>query len=95
MQAYRKALRIWLSIYSFIGFLIGWSFIAKTEEVEAVTPTNMLSVEALNLPEIPSVSGAGSDITVNGNVQSFSVITPTPAPVTSVSSAPVIRTGGS
>ncbi len=95
MGVYRKTLRIWITIYSFLGFLIGWSFIAKTEEVETGTSTNMLSVEALNLPEIPSVSGAGSDITVNGNVQSFSVITPTPAPATSVSSAPVIRTGGS
>ncbi len=97
MEGYRKILRLWLTFCSFLGFFIGWGFLADTEEAETVTtPGNQPNVEMLNLPAIPSLNSVESSISANSNVQEFRVETPVvQAPVVSESSAPRLKTGGS
>ncbi len=97
MEGYRKILRLWLTFCSFLGFFIGWGFLADTEEAEIVsTAGNQPKVEMLNLPEIPSLSSVESSISANSNVQVFSVATPVvQVTVVSESPAPRLRTGGS
>jgi len=37
MNIYRKIIRIWLAIASFIGFIAGWVFLSHTVETKTVT----------------------------------------------------------
>lgn len=92
MNIYRKLLRIWIAIASFIGFLTGWAFLAQTSETEVVANTNTNTVEILTLPPIPSVDGIDNQNLNTNSVQTFTFNQPTQ---TQQLFAPTLRTGGS
>ena len=71
MNTYRKLLRIWIALASFVGFFTGWAFLAKTEETETViqTETGTIVVEMPAIPELPSIDGISAEN--SGNVQTF------------------------
>jgi len=88
MNAYKKVLRIWITITSFIGFLVGWVFLSRTTEPDTVT---YVGNTVVTMPEIQAIPALGdtSNNTGSGNVQFFTVN------VAPQSSSPTFRTGGS
>jgi len=92
MTTYRKFLRIWLTISSFIGFIAGWVFLSHTVETKTITYVGNTAVEMPALQAIPTVAGLTTNSAVN-NVQTFTVNTNT-AQGWSLFSPPM-RTGGS
>jgi len=88
MNAYKKILRIWITITSSIGFLVGWVFLSRTTEPETVT---YVGNTVVTMPEIQAIPALGdtSNNTDSGNVQFFTVN------VAPQSSSPTFRTGGS
>ena len=91
MNTYRKLLRIWIALASFVGFFTGWAFLAKTEKTETViqTETGNIVIEMPAIPELPSIDGLSSEN--SGSVQTFTI-----NPVTNTQSfTPQLRTGGS
>lgn len=92
MNAYRKYLQLWLTITSFIGFAIGWAFIARATETDLKTVTTVGNtiVTMSELPPIPEIEAlSGETITLN-NVQTFTVTQSQPQTMTQP-----MRTGGS
>lgn len=92
MNIYRKLLRIWIAFASFIGFLTGWVFLARTSDTEVVTNTNTNTVEMLTLPPIPSIDGIANQNLDTNSVQRFTFNQSTQ---TQQLFAPMLRTGGS
>jgi hypothetical protein len=88
MNISRKILRIWLTITSAIGFLVGWIFISHTVEAKTTTQVGNTTVEMPAIQAIPTlnVQGAGGN-----DVQTFSVNPSQPQQ----SFVPGFRTGGS
>jgi hypothetical protein len=89
MNVYRKAIRIWLAIASFIGFIAGWVFLSHTVETKTVTYVGNTAVEMPALQAIPTVQGLNTNSSVN-NVQTFTLNTKSQSLF-----APSMRTGGS
>jgi len=92
MNAYRKLLRIWITVNSFIGFVAGWGFLSHTVDTSTITHIGNTTVEMPALQPIPTVQSATSNSALN-NVQTFSVNT-SPSLFQSLFS-PRMRTGGS
>jgi len=86
MNISRKFLRIWLTITSAIGFLVGWIFLSHTVEAKTITQVGNTTVEMPAIQSIPTLSSQSS-----GNVQTFSVNPSQPQQ----SFVPGFRTGGS
>jgi len=86
MNVSRKLLRIWLTISSLVGFVLGWIFLSRT--VEAATPTRIgnTSIAMPDIQAIPTLST--EDLNANGR-RTFSVNPSQP------SFMPRLRTGGS
>ena len=86
MNVSRKLLRIWLTISSLVGFILGWIFLSRT--VEAATPTRIgnTSVEMPDIQAIPTLST--EDFNTNG-LRTFAINPSQP------SFMPRLRTGGS
>jgi len=89
MNIYRKLIRIWLAIASFIGFIAGWVFLSHTVETKTVTYVGNAAVEMPALQAIPTVGSANTNSAVN-NIQSFTVNTQSQSFF-----SPRLRTGGS
>jgi len=92
MNAYRKFLRIWLTVSSFIGFIAGWVFLSHTVETKTVTTIGNTTVSMPALQAIPTVQGLTQNSAIN-NVQSFTVNTNISQGWSLFS--PPMRTGGS
>lgn len=92
MNTYRKLIRIWLTISSFIGFIAGWIFLSHTIETKTVTYVGNTAVEMPALQAIPTVGSLNTNSAIN-NVQTFTVNTNT-SQSWSLFSRPM-RTGGS
>lgn len=88
MNISRKLLRIWLTITSAIGFLIGWIFISHTVEAKTITQVGNTIV---NMPVIQAIPTLNTKSSGNNNVQPFSVNPSQPQQ----SFVPGFRTGGS
>jgi len=89
MNAYKKVLRIWISITSFIGFLVGWVFLSRTTEPETVTYVGNTVVTMPEIQAIPALGDTSANNAASGDVQFFTVnVAPQP-------SSPAFRTGGS
>lgn len=88
MNITRKFLRIWLTVSSLIGFVLGWIFLSHT--VEAKTTVTQIGNTTVQMPAIQTVptltSGSGQS-----GLQTFS-INPNPP---QQSFSPGFRTGGS
>ena len=89
MKTYKKILRIWITIASFISFLTGWVFISRATKIGSVTYVGNTAVVMPTFQSIPALGDTTSNNTGTGNVQVFTVNT---APQTS---RPMFRTGGS
>ena len=89
MNAYKKILRIWITITSFIGFLVGWVFLSRTTEPATVAYVGNMVVTMPEIQAIPALGDTSNNTTNSGNVQFFTV---DDAPQ---SSSPMFRTGGS
>jgi len=89
MNAYKKVLRIWITITSFIGFLVGWVFLSHTTDTNITTYVGNVAVVMPEIQTIPALGDTTTDTTNTGNVQVFTV---NAAPQTS---GPTFRTGGS
>jgi len=89
MNIYRKIIRIWLAIASFIGFIAGWVFLSHTVETKTVTYVGNTAVEMPALQAIPTVGSANPNSAVN-NVQTFTVNRQSQSLF-----SPFMRTGGS
>jgi len=92
MNAYRKLLRIWITVTSFIGFVAGWVFLSRTSDTTAVTQVGNTTIEMPALQAVPTVESLNSNSALN-NVQNFNVNT-NPSFFQSLLS-PRMRTGGS
>lgn len=92
MNTYRKFLRIWLTISSFIGFIAGWVSLSHSS-----SPTTSVTQfgNTAQLPAIQAIPtlGTGTDNSALNNVQSFTVNTVT-SQLQNLFSPPM-RTGGS
>jgi len=88
MNVSRKLLRIWLTISSLVGFVLGWIFLSHT--VEAKTTLTQIGNTSVQMPDIQTIptliTGSGQ-----GGLQTFS-INPNPP---QQSFSPAFRTGGS
>ena len=93
MNTYRKFLRIWLTISSFIGFIAGWVFLSHT--LPTTTSVTQFGNSAVQLPAIQAIPtiGTGIDNSALNNVQTFTVNTIT-SQIQNLFSPPM-RTGGS
>jgi len=92
MNTYRKFLRIWLTVSSFIGFIVGWVFLSHISS----TPNGVTQVGNTQLPAIqaiPTLIGATTNTSALNNVQTFTVNTVT-SQIQNLFS-PRMRTGGS
>jgi hypothetical protein len=89
MNAYRKLIRIWLTISSFIGFIAGWIFLSHTVETKTVTYVGNTAVEMPALQAIPTVGSLNTNSAIN-NVQTFTVNRQAQSLF-----SPFMRTGGS
>jgi len=89
MNAYKKILRIWITITSFIGFLVGWVFLSRTTESEIVT---YVGNTVVTMPEIQTIPALGDTSTSNTKSEDVQFFTVNVAPQ---SSSPMFRTGGS
>lgn len=89
MNAYKKILRIWITITSFIGFLVGWVFLSRTAETQTVTYVGNTVVTMPQIQSIPALGDTSTSNTNPGDVQFFTVN------VAPQSSSPAFRTGGS
>ena len=89
MNTYKKILRIWITVTSFIGFLVGWVFLSRTTEPETVTYVGNTVVTMPEIQAIPALGDTSNSNTDSGNVQFFTVN------VAPQSSSPTFRTGGS
>ena len=92
MNTYRKFLRIWLTISSFIGFIAGWIFLSHTSTTTSVTQVGNTTVQMPAIQAIPTL-GVSTDNSALNNVQSFTVNTVTSQLQNMFS--PRMRTGGS
>jgi len=92
MNAYRKLLRVWITVTSFIGFVAGWVFLSRTSDPTTVTQIGNTAVEIPALQAVPTVESLNSNSALN-NVQNFNVNT-NPSFFQSLLS-PRMRTGGS
>jgi len=93
MNTYRKFLRIWLTISSFIGFIAGWIFLSHSSST--TTNVNQFGNTTMKLPEIQAIPtlSIGTGNSALNNVQSFTVNTITSQIQNMLS--PRMRTGGS
>lgn len=92
MNAYRKLLRIWITVTSFIGFVAGWVFLSRTSDTTTVTHIGNTTIEMPAMHAIPTVESLNSNSALN-SVQNFNVNT-NPSFFQSLFS-PRMRTGGS
>jgi hypothetical protein len=77
MNTYRKFLRVWLTISSFIGFIAGWIFLSHTSTTTtSVTQVSNTTVQMPAIQAIPTLDVATNNSALN-NVQSFTVNTVT------------------
>ena len=93
MNAYRKLLRIWITVTSFIGFVAGWVFLSRA--ANTTTTVTQIGNTTVNMPAmqaIPTVESLNSNSALN-NVQNFNVNS-NPSFFQSLFS-PRMRTGGS
>jgi len=56
-----------------VGFVAGWSFIARAAELDSVTYIGNTAVSMPNLPPIPTVEGLAANGQTVENVQMFTV----------------------
>lgn len=82
MDTFKKILRYWLTLSSFIGFLVGWVFVSQSSESSeaglsatsnsAANTTNTSTVSGTLAP-VPSIDSLISSNTPGqvGNVQTF------------------------
>ena len=92
MNTYRKFLRIWLTVSSFIGFIAGWVFLSHTSST--TTTVTQIDNTTVELPEIQAIPTLGAtDNSALNNVQTFTVNTVT-SQIQNLFS-PRMRTGGS
>jgi len=89
MNAYKKILRIWITITSFVGFLVGWVFLSRTTEAETITYVGNTVVTMPEIQAIPALGDTSTSNTATNNVQFFTVN------VSQQTSSPAFRTGGS
>jgi len=89
MNAYKKILRIWITITSFTGFLVGWVFLSRTTEPETVTYVGNTVDTMPKIQTIPALGDTSNSNTDSSNVQFFTVN------VALQSTSPTFRTGGS
>ena len=75
MNLYRNLLKIWISIVSLAGFVMGWVFISQASELENVTYVGNTAVTMPELQPIPTVDGLAGETLTTSNVQSFTVNT--------------------
>lgn len=75
MNLYRNLLKIWISIVSLAGFVMGWVFISQASELENVTYVGNTAVTMPELQPIPTVDGLAGETLMTSNVQSFTVNT--------------------
>jgi len=87
MNVYKKILRIWITVTSFIGFLVGWVFLSRTTEPATVT---YVGNTVVTMPEIQAIPALG-DTSNNTNSENVQFFTVNVAP----QSSPTFRTGGS
>ncbi|MFN8412588.1 MAG: hypothetical protein U0Z26_09395 [Anaerolineales bacterium] len=79
MDAFKKILRYWLTLSSFIGFLVGWVFVSQSSESEladtnsATANTTNTSVVSSTLAPVPSIDSMINTTNSGqvGNVQTF------------------------
>lgn len=90
MNLYRTFLKLWIALASLVGFVAGWSFIARAAEMDNVTYVGNTTVTMPNLPPIPIVEGLAANGQTVENVQTFTVnVQP------QTTSTQPLRTGGS
>ncbi|MFN8434525.1 MAG: hypothetical protein U0V18_10910 [Anaerolineales bacterium] len=75
MNLYRNLLKIWISIVSLAGFVMGWVFISQASELENVTYVGNTAITMPELQPIPTVDGLAGETLMTSNVQSFTVNT--------------------
>jgi len=92
MNTYRKLLRIWITVTSFIGFVAGWVFLSRTTDTTTATQIGNTTINMPAMQAIPTVESMNSNSALN-NVQNFNVNT-NPSFFQSLLS-PRMRTGGS
>jgi hypothetical protein len=86
MNIPRKLLRIWLTVSSLVGFVLGWIFLSQT--VEAATPTRVGNT-SVNMPDIQAIPTLSTDSVNSNSLRSFAFRPVQP------SFLPRLRTGGS
>ncbi len=91
MNTSKKILRWWLTITSFVGFVMGWFFLSHTADVKTVTVGNT-TVNIPALQAIPTLQSVAPNSALN-NVQNFTVNQNTSSLQSFFS--PRLRTGGS
>ncbi len=91
MNTSRKLLKIWLTITSVIGFVMGWFFLSHTTDIKTVTVGNT-TVNIPALQAIPTLQSVAPN-SANNNVQNFT-LNPNTSQAPSFFS-PRLRTGGS
>jgi hypothetical protein len=94
MNTYRKFLRIWLTVSSFIGFITGWVFLSHTSSTSTgVTQVGNTAMQLPAIQAIPTLIGATTNTSALNNVQTFTVNIVT-SQIQNLFS-PRMRTGGS
>ena len=92
MNAYRKLLRVWITVTSFVGLVAGWIFLSRTSDTNNVVYIGNTAIEMPAWQAIPTVESVNPNSALN-SLQTFTV-----NPSTSQSQSffsPPMRTGGS
>ena len=70
MNISRKLLRLWLTISSVIGFIVGWIFLSHDVDSERVTHVGSTAVEMPTIQPIPTLNAdsiTGQPFSINPN----------------------------
>lgn len=86
MKIYKKILRIWITLASFIGFIAGWVFLSHTTTTNNTTSSGNSTISVPALQAIPMIDAGTAN---TNNVQIFTLNT------SQQTFSPVFRTGGS
>ena len=89
MFIYRNLLRLWLTIASLIGLILGWSLISQTSEPKTNITNTSGQTLTFSMPSIPSVDDLEITTGESKDIQTFTITQ------NQSGSMPQLRTGGS
>lgn len=89
MNTYKKALRVWITVSSFFGFIAGWIFLSHTVDSETITQIGNTTVEMPALQAIPTLESVNTDSSWSSSIQNFTIVQSQQV------FSPPMRTGGS